>query len=57
MIDQVLSDVSLPDLSTASQVAWREARNHDDGAGCECPAIEVLCKFYELGYRLVKDLE
>ena len=54
MISQVLSDVSLADLETASESLWNEVHKHHHGASCDCPAIEALCKLYELGYRIAK---
>lgn len=54
MISEVLSDVPLADMETASESLWKEVGKHHHSATCDCPAIEVLCKLYELGYKVVK---
>jgi len=55
-IDRVLDDVRAVDLKSAAEVGWAEVRNHPTApVSCECPAIEILARLYELGYRLTKD--
>lgn len=55
MLYPVLDDVDREDLTAAAQAGWTEVHNHPAGATCECVAMEVLARLYELGYRLVKE--
>ena len=54
-ISQVLDDLPVDDLETATESMWNEVHKHYQGASCNCPTIEALCKLYELGYRIVKE--
>ncbi len=54
-IGQLLDDVTLPDLQETSKPGWIIYRRHPHDASCDCPAIEILARLYELGYRIVRE--
>lgn len=55
MINQVFDDVCPSHIESAARVLWREVHAHPGEASCFCPAVEVLCALYEMGYRMTKE--
>lgn len=53
-IDAALRAVPYEDIQALTVVLWDEVHSHPAGASCECPAMEVVAKLIELGYKIKK---
>lgn len=53
-LDSVLNDIPQDVRNALAKTGWQSTRSHPQGAGCQCPMLEIMAHLYELGYKVVK---